>query len=86
MMSALGAYIRVTVVSDFSQDSLAEAARHLGCLPRHMTVYVNPGYAPEAQLAMDRFRCKIVLFPPDLIKDGWAVNYKDQWVWSPGVS
>jgi len=82
---AMGAYIRVAVTSDFSEYSLNEAARYLGCMPEEMTVYCNPGNAPLAQKLRDQLRCKMVLFPPDIIQDAWAVNYKDQWVWSPGV-
>jgi hypothetical protein len=79
--------VKPVISCDFSESALNEAAQYFGVMPEQMTVFLSAGYAPQAQLVRDKYRCKIVLVPPELLCDrcAWAIEYGGKWVWSPGA-
>lgn len=72
---------------DLTEPSVAWAAETLGVMPEELVIFCGHNNAAAAQGIKDRYRCKIVFLPNELLvdQDAWAAQYGVDYVWTPGA-
>lgn len=78
---------RPTMDMDFGDTAVRVACGILGAFPEDVTVICSKSAATTAQEIRDKYRCKVVLVPPEMLstRDAWAVTVARDYVWSPGL-